>query len=175
MLRNDHIWKHWGPTSGSVSCEDHLETCFSTSATMSCSVERTHGCTAAHQPYMLHKPLCYYSYAHNICTYSLKRCSGSPLLPLQKQGTCVSVHQDLDKPDPALRHRLFFLDVPVCLLGRSNAVNSNDSISVLVFFCISYFSTNHTAVYNCGLGWRAFPGKCIHAVRLLLHPPCLIY
>lgn len=44
----------------------------------------------------------------------------------------------------------FFLDVPVCLLGRSNAVNSNDSISILVFFCNSYFSTNHMAVYKCG-------------------------
>lgn len=159
-----------------MSCEDHLETCLSTSATVSCSVELTHGCTAAHQPHMLHKPLCYYSYAHNICTYSLKRCSGSPLLPSQKQGTCVSVHQDLDKPDQLhVTGGFFFLDVPVCLLRRSNAVNSNDSTSLLVSFCISYFSRNHMAVYNCGLGWRAFPGKCIHAIRLLLRPPCLIY
>lgn len=82
VFQNDHIWKHWGPTSGS---EDHLETCLSNGATVICC-EHMAALPCTDQPvcFTNQSALCYYSYAHNICTYSSKLCSGSVLLSLPK-------------------------------------------------------------------------------------------
>lgn len=97
VLQNGHIWKHWAPTSGLWGPSGDL-------LIKQCDHELLHG---AHTWLHSHRSLCftnqsrlcYYSYAHNICTHSSKHCSASVLLSLQKQGHCVSLHQELDKPD----------------------------------------------------------------------------
>lgn len=77
----------------------------------------------------------------------------------------------------------------ICLVGRFIDGDESKSckLELLCELCLnlcsfcplhSYFNMNHVAVYNCEmreLGRRPLSGRCTHAIRLLLHPPCLIY
>lgn len=75
-------------------CEDHLESRSSNGVTWSSHM-------AALPPVLGlrdQRSLCCCSYARHICTSSLPLLP-SPLLALGKQACCVSLHQELDKPD----------------------------------------------------------------------------
>lgn len=185
VLQTGHIWKHWAPTSGSVTTI--WRPAYQTEWPWTV-IWRSH--MAALTPILCFRNqsrLCYYSSAHNICTYSFKHCSASVLLSLQKQDRCVSLYQELDKPDQIYTTGSFQMFIPVFLLGRFKDVIVSQSwkivfkslcLCVMVcFYCgvRSYFSMNHMAVYNCVLPELGLFREFHPPHPSFTPPPCLIF
>lgn len=137
VLQNGHIWKHWAPTSGSVRTiwRPAYQTVWPWAVIWSSHM-------AALPPipcFRNQSRLCYYSYAHNICTYSFKHRSASVLLSLQKQGRCVSSQ---------------------CLLGRFKDAIVSQCWKVVFksLFCVSWF--DFTVLISTWITWLFTTASC---------------
>lgn len=145
-------------------CKDHLESRSSNGVTRSSHM-------AALPPVIGlrdQRSLCCCSYARHICTSSLPPFPSAPLA-VGKQACCVSLHQELDKPDQ-ISSAGSSRSPSQCLFG---SLKDAEKLCLTLcsvhhdLFLLCGLNTNHAAAHNCL--FREFHAP--HPSFPLPHPP----